>query len=157
MAKSCFFIGHHDIRPDIYPALLEEVNRHITEYHVTSFFVGHYGNFDALAAQAVKEAKKRHPHVTLTLVLPYHPAERPIEAPAGFDGTYYPWTEAIPKRPAIVKTNRHMADTCDYLIAYVRHSFGNSGQLAEYARKREAKGLLHVTVLGAAQTYLELP
>lgn len=48
------------------------------EYGVTEFFVGHYGRFDALAAHAVKDAKKRHLEVTLMLLLPYHPFDRPI-------------------------------------------------------------------------------
>ena len=61
MAKSCFFIGHRDANDEIYPALLTEVERHVTERSVTDFFVGHYGSFDRMAAQAVKEAKKRHP------------------------------------------------------------------------------------------------
>ena len=119
MAKSCFFIGHRDANVNIYPSLLSEVERHVTEYGVTDFFVGHYGSFDRMAAQAVKEVKAHYSEVRLMLVLPYHPAIRPIETPKGFDGTYYPWEdERIPKRLAIIKTNQRMVDTCDYLIAY---------------------------------------
>lgn len=118
------------------------------KYGVTDFFVGRYGRFDALAAKAVKEAKKRHPEVTLTLVLPYHPALRPVDSPPGFDATYYPWeNEHIPKRLAILKTNQRMVDTCDHLIAYAFHFLGGSGQIVAYARKREEKGLIHVTNL----------
>lgn len=81
-------------------------------------------------------------------MLPYHPAMRPIDTPEGFDGTYYPWEdERIPKRLAIVKTNRRMVDTCDYFIAHAWHFLGGSSQIVEYARKREAKGLIHVTNL----------
>jgi len=61
MAKSCFFIGHRDANAEIYPNLLAEVERHVTEYCVTDFFVGHYGSFDRMAAQAVKEVKKVNP------------------------------------------------------------------------------------------------
>lgn len=143
--KSCFFIGHHDTKDEVYPALLSEVERHITHYGVTNFFVGHYGNFDRMAAAAVKEAKIRHPEVRLMLVLPYHPAIRSIETPDGFDSTYYPWEdERIPKRLAIVKTNQRMVDSCDYLIAYAWHYLGGSGQIVEHARKREKRGLIHV-------------
>ena len=69
-SKSCFFIGHRDSDTEIYPSLLAEVERHVTEYGVTDFFVGHYGRFDRMAAQAVKEVKKCHPEVRLMLVLP---------------------------------------------------------------------------------------
>lgn len=145
MKKSCFFIGHHDAGAELLPLLAETVERHITAYGVTDFFVGHYGSFDRMAAHAVKEAKKLHPEVRLMMVLPYHPAIRPVETPEGFDGTYYPWEdERIPKRVAIVKTNQRMVETCDYLIAYAFHFLGGSGQIVEYARKREEKGLLRV-------------
>ena len=143
--KSCFFIGHHDTEIEVAPLLAEAVKRHIVEYGVTDFYVGHYGGFDRMAAHAVKEARKLHPEVRLMLVLPYHPAIRSLETPAGFDGTYYPWEdERIPKRVAIVKTNRRMAETCDYLIAYAFHFLGGAGQIVEYARKREEKGLIRV-------------
>lgn len=146
--KSCFFIGHHDASAEVYPALSAEVERHITQYGVTSFFVGHYGSFDRMAAQAVKDAKMHHPEVRLMMVLPYHPAIRPIEKPDGYDSTYYPWEdEHIPKRLAIVKTNRRMVNDCEYLIAYAWHYLGGSGQIVEYANKREAKGLISVTNL----------
>ena len=84
--KSCFFIGHREAGGDVFPALSEAVEHHITEHGVTDFYVGHYGGFDGLAAQAVKEARERHPEIRLTLVLPYHPALRPINTPKGFDG-----------------------------------------------------------------------
>lgn len=61
MAKSCFFIGHRDADAEIYPFLLTEVERHVTEHGVSDFFVGHYGSFDRMAAQAVKEIKSVTP------------------------------------------------------------------------------------------------
>ena len=143
--KSCFFIGHSDAGDELMPLLAEAVERYIVECGVTTFFVGHYGNFDRMAAAAVKEIKAQHTDVQLMLVLPYHPAIRPIETPDGFDSTYYPWEdEYIPKRLAIVKTNQRMVDTCDYLIAFAWHHLGGSGQIVEYARKREKRGLIHV-------------
>ena len=64
----CFFIGHRDTPDTVLPALAAEEERHIMEYGVTDFVVGHYGRFDALAAKAVMDAKKRHPAVTLQSV-----------------------------------------------------------------------------------------
>ena len=69
----CFFIGHRDTPDAVLPALAAEVERHIREYGVVDFVAGHYGRFDALAAKAVMDAKKRHPTVTLTILLPYPP------------------------------------------------------------------------------------
>ena len=145
MNHSCFFIGHHDAGADVLPLLVEAVERHITEYGVTDFYVGHYGNFDRMAAQAVKDTKNRHPKVTLTMLLPYHPFDCPMETPEGFDDMYYPPDmERVPKRYAIVRANRYVVDNSGYLIAYAQHHLGSSGDLVEYARKRELRGLIHI-------------
>ena len=132
--KSCFFIGHREAGEEIYDELRTAVEQHIVEFGVTEFVVGHYGGFDKLAARAIIEAKKTHPEVTLTLLLPYHPAERPMAAPEGFDGTYYPPDmEHVPRRVAIVRANRYMVDHVDYLIAYAWHPASNARELVEYA------------------------
>ena len=135
--KSCFFIGHSNAGSDVKPLLAEAVERYIVEYGVTDFFVGHYGNFDSMASQVVKEAKQKHPNICLTLVLPYHPAIQPIEIPTGFDGTYYPeGMETVPRRFAIVRANKCMVDNVDWLIAYVRHGASNSRKILEYAQRQ---------------------
>lgn len=36
------------------------------------------------------KAKTRHPRVVLTMLLPYHPSERKIKLPDGFDRSWYP-------------------------------------------------------------------
>ena len=41
--KSCFFIGHREAGPEILPALEAAIEKHISEYGVTEFIVGHYG------------------------------------------------------------------------------------------------------------------
>lgn len=131
--KSCFFIGHRETSENIYPELKAEVEQHITEYGVTEFIVGHYGGFDRLAARAVIAAKKIHPEVTLTMLLPYHPAEQPIPTPVGFDSTYY---HPDMERVAIVRANRYRVDHVDYLIAYAGHPASNVREVVEYANRK---------------------
>ena len=87
--KTCFFIGHREAPDSILPVLIDEVERHITVYGVNSFVVGHYGQFDTLAGQAVIEAKKRHPEVSLIMLLPYQNSGRPTIPPEGFDNTFF--------------------------------------------------------------------
>jgi uncharacterized phage-like protein YoqJ len=135
--KSCFFIGHREASSEVLPVLREAVERHIVEYGVTEFVVGNYGGFDRMAAKAVIEAKTRHPQITLTLLIPYHPAERSIDPPPGFDGSFYPPNmEKVPRRFAISKANRYMVDHTDYLIAYAWHPASNARNLVEYASRR---------------------
>ena len=145
---TCFFIGHREAPDALLPLLEEAVERHIVEYGVTDFMVGNYGHFDALAARAVIDAKKRHPEVTLTLLLPYHPFDRPIATPKGYDGTFYPpGMEGTPHRAAIVKANRYMVAHSSHLIAYVWHAASNARDILEYAQRRERRGGMTVTLL----------
>ena len=146
--KSCFLIGHREASEEIYPALYAAVEHHIVEYGVAEFIVGHYGGFDRLAALAVKEAKHFYPEVRLTLLLPYHPAERPIPMPAELDGTFYPpGVESVPRKVAIVRVNRYVVDHVDYLIAYAWHPASKAWELVEYAKVREKKDSLFITLI----------
>lgn len=70
--------------------------------------------------------------------------------------------ENVPKRYAIVKTNKQMVNNSDWLIAYVRHPASNARNLLEYAQRREEKGLIHIENLaggiyenGTANTTLD--
>ena len=148
--NTCFFIGHREASEELFPVLTEVVERHIIEYNVNDFVVGQYGNFDKLAAKAVRVVKKRHPTVTLTLLLPYHPYDRPIPVPKGFDRTYYPpGMETVPKRAAIVQANRYMVDNSTHLIAYVWHPGSNARNLLEYAQTKSRNRMIRIENLAA--------
>lgn len=151
--KSCFFIGHREASPEIMPALTEAVEHHIVAYGVTEFIVGNNGGFDHMAASVVAAAKKRHPGIILSMLIPYHPAERSVELPPGFDNSFYPpGMEKVPRKAAIVRANRYMVDHVDFLIAYVWHPASNARDLLEYAIKREKRNLLSVTVLQRSES-----
>lgn len=135
--KTCFFIGHRDAPEEIKPLLAAAVERHIVEYGVTAFIVGRYGSFDRLAAAAVIAAKKAHPPISLTLLLPYHPATHPIEIPSGFDETCSPPNmERVPPRFAIVRANRYAVTQADFIIAYVNQMPSNARKVMCYAQQR---------------------
>ena len=90
------------------------------------------------------------------LALPYHPAERAVPTPDGFDGTYHPeGLENTPGRYAIVRTNQIMVNTCDWLVCYVRHGVSNSRNLLEHAQRREAKGLMQIVNIGESEVGIE--
>ncbi len=135
--KRCFFIGHREATGDLLPILRAAIEQHIAEYGVTEFWIGCYGGFDRLAAQCVMEAKQAHPEIVLTLLLPYHPSERKVDVPRGFDGSCYPaGQESVPKQAAIVRANRYAVDHSDYLIAYVWHAGSNARNILEYAQSK---------------------
>ena len=146
--KRCFFIGHRDTSEDIIPSLENSIEHHIKNLGVTEFIVGHYGSFDKIVAKTLIKAKQQYPHIHLTLLLPYHPAEKKTRIPKDFDSTYYPdGMETVPYKAAIIRANRYAIDHSDYLIAYVWHAASNSREILEYAYSREKRGLIQVTLL----------
>ncbi len=141
----CFFIGHRDAPNTVRPILVETIERHITQYRVTEFIVGRYGNFDRMAAQSLREAKALHPEIRLTLLLAYYDPRKPIELPCGVDGSLYPdGMERVPRNAAIVRANQYMIRHSDYLITYDSGRIGNTRELVAYARRREKRGLIRV-------------
>ena len=132
--KTCFLIGHRDAPIALRENLEKAIAAAITDYGVTEFVVGRYGAFDRMAAGCLVEAKKNHPGLRLVLLLPYHPAERPVALPAGFDGSFYPpGMEQVPRRLAIVRANEYMARHCDVLICYALLENSNPGKIIRIA------------------------
>lgn len=143
--KICFFIGHRDTDEKIRPKLVYHIEQLLIKNEVDTFVVGQYGNFDRMVISSLQKIKKRYPWITLLLLTPYHPADRPVNLPSGFDSTLFPaGMETVPKKLAIVRANRAMVDNCNYLIAYVHHPASNALELLDYAYHREKKGLIHV-------------
>lgn len=141
--KSCFLFGHANCPHAILPKIEAAIERHYLQFGVRCFYVGNRGAFDLLAAAAAEHIKLRYPDLQLHLLLAYHPAERAFILPDSFDNSFYPPLENVPKPYAIVRANRHMVDTADYLICYVQH-FGNSRNLLEYAHLRQRNTALHI-------------
>lgn len=130
------FIGHRDTPESLKNVLLDVIERYVTEFQVDEFFVGHYGNFDRLAAAAVRCVRERYPQIQLIELTPYYSASPHNSLWEGIDGTFYPpGMENVPKRVAIVRANRYMVEHCDYLIAYAKVP-GNAKSLVDYARIR---------------------
>ena len=127
----CFLIGHRDTSSDILPSLTAEIERHIREQSITEFVVGQYGRFDRLAAHALYRCKTEYPGLTLTLLCAYHPAERAVILPRGFDGFWYPAG----------------LEQSEYLIAGLRHPGSCTASLVRYALGRQRQGKLTVTLL----------
>ena len=146
--KSCFFIGHRDAPDSLTGKLDEAIEKHIVKFGVSSFVVGNYGNFDRMSQRALARAKKRHPDIFIQMAIPYHPALVRVELPEGFDSLYFPaGQENVPRRAAIPRLNRTLVNESDFLIACVLFISSGSYNVMEYARKREKRGLLHITLL----------
>ena len=146
--KLCFFIGHRDAPDSLANKLDEAIERHIVDFGVDLFMVGNYGRFDRMSQSALARAKKRHAEISVLLAIPYHPSLIRVELPEGFDGSYFPeGQEEVPPRAAIPRLNRTLVNEADFLVAYVSYISSGAYKVMEYARKREKRGLLHITML----------
>ena len=135
--SSCFFIGHRDAPESLLPLVREAVEGLVLQEGVTDFYVGSRGSFDRLAGAAVRGLMPTYPHIRLYQVLAYLPTKGVGEAPPGFTGTAYPeGLESVPRRYAILRANRAMVDSCDYLVAYAPYETGNARRVLDYARRR---------------------
>ena len=153
----CFFIGHRDAGEMLMSQLETEVKRHILEYGVTEFVVGQYGAFDRMAARAVINAKKDSPNIRLSILLPYHPSERDVKAPKGYDDTFYPPDmEAVPKRFAIVRANQYVIKHSEYLIAYAWKTGSNAREFVEFARRQKNIVVTELPHFKGTRSQLEL-
>ena len=149
--NSCFLFGHGDSPDSILPLIENRVEQFYLQHDVQIFYVGSRGRFDQLAATAVKRVKKKYPCIQLILLLAYHPFDQPVVLTEGFDNSFYPPLEAVPKRYAIVHANRYMLSHADTVICYVNHG-GNTRQLLSMARKRQEKEGIIVENLGQRQS-----
>ena len=128
------FCGHREVHESekVRKWLYETVERLIMD-GADCFYLGGYGQFDALAAAVVREKKERYPQMRSVLVLPY--LDREYDASA-YDETVYPPLENVPKRFAISKRNEYMVDMADVIVAYVIYSFGGAYKTLCYAEKK---------------------
>lgn len=144
--KTCFFIGNRHAPNSIREQLKEVIKKHITDYNVTTFIVGNYGNFDRMVIGVLIELKQQNKDIKLYLLAPYALTQK-VEVPKGFVGTLYPdGLEFVPLPFAIVEANRYMIKNSDYLIA-CPSAVGNSRKIVEFAQRREKQGLIKITLL----------
>lgn len=109
----------------ILPALIEG--------GATTFYLGGYGDFDSLAAAAVRRQKTRYPNIEAVLVLAY--LNREMDA-SRYDGTTYPPLETVPPRYAIIRRNEWMVRESDVVISGVTHGWGGAAKTLDYAKRR---------------------
>ena len=148
----CTFCGHSRLygqTDDVKGKCFTIVEELIVSGAVDYFLVGNYGNFDSLAASVCLKLKKKHPHITVNLVIPYyrpHLDEYEKERYARFDSVITPGLEETPHRYRIAKANEYMVDQADTVIAYVKYDGGAAKTLA-YA-KRHKKQIINLAIEG---------
>lgn len=109
----------------------------ITEYGVTTFYCGNYGNFDMICATILQFLKIRFP-ISVIFVTPYIDEKYLNKAQMQllYDDILYPALENVPRRYAIIARNKYMINHADIVIAGVYKSYGNAYGFLKYARAK---------------------
>lgn len=130
------FCGHSAVyQPETLKKPLYNTIENLISEGCTKFYLGGYGDFDNLAASAVRELKHVYPFIESILIIAYPD----VKADAAlYDSSLHPPLENVPKRFAISRRNRWMVGQADVLIAYVEHDWGGAAKILAYA---QSKGL----------------
>ena len=131
----CAFFGHHDAPTDIQSNLHAAITELIVSHGVTNFYVGNQGNFDFAVRKVLAQLKQVYP-IECMVVLAYLPSEQPTADYDGFETIFSEGTEHVPPRFAISRRNRWMVSQANYVVTYVKHSFGGAAQYKAMAERQ---------------------
>lgn len=122
----------------------EKIKEYIANEHFVTFYLGGYGDFDEICAEACRELKKDFENIDLVYVTPYFDLSHQVRIKEMqmlklYDSSIYPPIENTPLKYAISKRNDWMMKCADMIIAYVCHNSGgayNSLKTAERYNKK---------------------
>ena len=131
------FFGHRHTPPAVYP-LLRQTIAQLAARGVLQFYVGHNGDFDAMALRALREEAVQTPALRYAVVLAYVPGPRREDVGYRPEETLLPEGQelALP-RFAIARRNQWMLKQADVVVSYA----AGSGGAARYAELARQKGL----------------
>ena len=139
----CTFAGHSFVFSATgEDCLKDEIEAYLAGIDEASFYVGGRGEFDGMAAAAVRAAKARHrdKKIQLYLIEPYFHTGLNRDKEYNeklYDGIIIP-QELLGVHPkaAIQKRNRWMCDQAELLIAFVYRDFGGAYETLNYAMRK---------------------
>lgn len=103
---------------------------------VTQFYSGFRGDFDRFCSFTVYELKTTYTNIKNIMVLSYMPYKEFV-LPKCFDDSIYLLERSVPKRLAIIETNKCLVDKVDFIVAGVITHGGGAYAAIEYAYKRK--------------------
>ena len=142
MEHCASFFGHRDYNDNEEDNLrvLSQMEFAIKNLNIQSFMIGCNGGFDKCVIRYLYNLKKeKYPGIKIYLVLDY--LDRNFDEydtkvlEKYCDEILYPPIEKVMKRYAIYYRNKWMVDNSEYVIFYVKHSWGGASKMMEYAKK----------------------
>lgn len=138
------FFGHREVERalEIESRLDQLLHDLITQKQYVEFLVGRDGEFDLLAASAIRRAVKRYGYgnTSIILVLPYMKAE--YRDNKQYYLSYYDEVEICSEssdahyKSAIQVRNRCMVDRSDLVVCCIQHKSGGAYKTVQYAEKQ---------------------
>ncbi len=129
------FCGHSKIyKTEEISKWLDMILPSLIEGGANIFYLGGYGDFDSLAASAVRRQKAVYPDIESVLVLAY--LNRDVDA-SRYDTTTYPPLERVPPRFAILKRNEWMVSVSDVVVSGVTHGWGGAAKTLDFAKRKK--------------------
>ena len=137
------FCGHSDflfdntVKEKLSELLIQEIRKNPT----CKFYLGGYGDFDSLCLNILKEIKADFPNIELLFITPYldDNYSKLKTAKLYYDGIIYPPLENVPRRFCISKRNEWMVNEADFVIAFVKYSWGGAAKTLEYAKRKKVE------------------
>lgn len=134
---SCAFFGHRNMNMEPYREKLLRILTDLIEIKgVNHFYSGFRGDFDRFCSFLIHEFQIRYPQIKNTMVLSLIPNGKFV-LPDCFDDSIYFLEKQVPKRFAIIETNKCSVNKVDYIVAGVITHSGGAYTALEYANKRK--------------------
>ena len=135
------FCGHSNFSFDntVKEKLRELLLQEIRKNPACKFYLGGYGDFDSLCLSILKELKTDFPNIELLFITPYldNNYSKLDTAKLYYDGIIYPPLENVPRRFCISKRNEWMVNEADFVIVFVKYSWGGAAKTLEYAKRKK--------------------
>ena len=130
---TCTFFGHSVYRENVSAELEKAIIALIENNGVSLFYVGNQGEFDRIVLRVLQKLSTQY-GVRYYVVLAYMPR---ADIGLAYENTLFPeeMELAVP-RFAIDKRNRWMIERSDYVITYVRNSYGRAAKYRTIADKK---------------------
>ena len=131
----CTFLGHKDAPETIKPILEKCIIDLIENKGIDYFIVGNNGAFDRMARSVLIKLRKEY-NIKFNVIIAYMPLKKDKNKEMDYSDTILPdGIEKIPKKAAIPYRNKWMINKCNYVVAYVTHSWGGAATSLKYAIK----------------------
>ena len=138
------FFGHREVEraAEIESKLDQLLHDLITQKQYVEFLVGRDGEFDLLAASAIRRAVNQYGYgnTSIILVLPYMKAE--YRDNKQYYLSYYDEVEICSEssdahyKSAIQVRHRYMVDRSDLVVCCIQHKSGGAYRTMQYAEKQ---------------------